>query len=368
MDMLGWLLALIVAAQTLSLELVADGFRLPTQVTHADEGSGRLFVVEQAGRVLIIDAGGRLSEPFLDIRSLVGSAELEQGLLGLAFHPRFSENGWFYVNYTDLRGDTVIARYPVSIDRNRADPESAEVILTIAQPAANHNGGLLLFGPDGMLWIGTGDGGGPGAELPRAQDMGSLLGKMLRIDVDSAFPYAVPPDNPYLDVEGVRPEIWGHGLRNPWRYAFHPATGELFIADVGQDRYEWVHVVPSDSGGGYNFGWPIAEGLHCQPAEVACDRSPLVNPVAEYDHGQGCGIVGGYVYRGVQAPSVRGDYLFSDYCSGRIWKLGRSNDDWAVEQLAATGLAVSSFGEDGAGELYLAAIGQGAIYRLGWSA
>lgn len=269
------------------------------------------------------------------------------------------------MNYTDVDGDTVIARYTVTEDPDLADPASTAMILQIPQPAANHNGGLLLFGPDGYLWIGTGDGGGPGAELPRAQDPKQLLGKMLRIDVDGGPPYAVPPENPFVGSPNVAPEIWAFGLRNPWRYAFDRATGDLYIADVGQERFEWVHVVPAGSSGGINFGWPIAEGLHCQPEGVSCDRSNLRSPVAEYDHQQGCGIIGGHVYRGAAFPLARGTYFFSDFCSGRIWGLRRQDSgNWMMEELLVSGLTVSSFGEDEGGELYLTAIQEGALYRL----
>ena len=349
------------------LELVASGFSLPTQVTSAGDGSGRLFVLEQAGRIRVLRGGRVLATPLLDIQARVGSSELEQGLLGLAFHPRFRDNGWFYVNYTDRNGDTVVARYSASDGSDMADPGTEAVMLRIPQPAANHNGGFLLFGPDGYLWIGTGDGGGAGAVFPRAQDRSLLLGKMLRVDVQGAVQYAIPPNNSFLGIPDAAPEIWAYGLRNPWRYTFDRATGDLYIADVGQDRYEWVHFVPVGSPGGMNFGWPIVEGLHCQPEQVSCDQSSVWQPVAEYDHTLGCAIVGGFVYRGPAYPQAQGLYLFGDYCSGRIWSLSRGADGgWINEELLSSGPSISSFGEDDSGELYLTAIHEGTLYRLVW--
>jgi glucose/arabinose dehydrogenase len=337
----------------------------PVHVTHAGDGSGRLFVVEKRGRIVILRDGQALPTPFLDISAIVGSSGSEQGLLGLAFHPRYAENGRFFVNYTDRSGDTVVAGYQASADPNVADPGSAKQILSIDQPAPNHNGGLVLFGPDGYLWIGTGDGGGAGDRFGNGQNRQSLLGKMLRIDVDSGDPYGIPPDNPFVGSPDARPEIWAIGLRNPWRYAFDRATGDLFIADVGQNAWEEVHVQRAGSRGGENYGWPRMEGKHCYPADSRCETSGLVLPVAEYSRDLGISVTGGHVYRGSASPSLTGLYFFADYGSGRVWSLDEpSPDTWRMVELADTSIQISSFGEDEAGELYVAGLGDGRIYRI----
>lgn len=346
----------------LSLEQVAQGLAQPTHLAAAGDGSGRLFIVEKAGRILILGDGEVLSRPFLDIRSLVGSQGSEQGLFSVAFHSRYRENGRLLVNYTDVNGDTVIAQYSVSSDPNLVLATSASVLLRIRQPAPNHNGGLLLFGPDGYLYIGMGDGGGAGDVFGNAQNLSSLLGKMLRIDVDGGTPYSVPADNPFLRRSGVRPEIWAYGLRNPWRYSFDRATGHLFIADVGQNRYEEVHLQPANRGG-QNYGWPVLEGTHCYPSDP-CNRTGLELPILEYSHDLGCSITGGGVYRGPEAPRAHGAYIFGDFCSGRIWAAAAGPDGrWGMRQLLHTSLLLSSFGEDEQGELYAASL-SGTIHRL----
>jgi glucose/arabinose dehydrogenase len=347
-----------------SVELVTGGVREPTHVASASDGSGRLFIVERAGRILIVRDGRVLPRPFLDIQSRVGSRFDEQGLLSVAFHPRFAENGYFFVNFTDRNGDTTIERYAVSRDPDVADPGSHALILAIPQPAPNHNGGLLLFGPDGYLYVGMGDGGGAGDQFRNAQNTRTLLGKMLRIDVDAAFPYGIPPDNPLVGRGEARSEIWAYGLRNPWRYSFDRATGELYIADVGQFAIEEVHLQPTGRGG-QNYGWPIMEGSQCYPERRTCDTSGLEIPIAQYDHALGCAITGGYVYRGVAYPLARGAYFFADFCSGRIWSLHRGADGaWQQTQMLDTSLSISSFGEDDAGELYVVSLEQGGLYRL----
>lgn len=346
---------------------VVQGLRRPTHVTGAGDGSGRLFVVEQAGRVRIVRDGQLLPRPFLDIEALVGSRANEQGLLSIAFHPRFAENGFFFVNYTNRNGHTVVARYRVSRDDpDRADPSSAAVLLRIEQPAANHNGGLLKFGPDGYLYIGTGDGGAAGDPWNNGQRLDTLLGKLLRIDVDGAAPYAIPPDNPMLNRAGARPEIWAYGLRNPWRFSFDRATGDLFIADVGQNAWEEVHFQPAGSRGGENYGWKIMEGKECFRAE-RCEQSGLELPIAVYSHGSpggGCSITGGYVYRGAAFPQLTGVYLYADYCSGNLWGLRATGAGWSSALLGVLNIRASSFGENDAGELYLTDHGGGGLYRL----
>ncbi|HMQ30387.1 MAG TPA: PQQ-dependent sugar dehydrogenase [Chloroflexaceae bacterium] len=347
-------------------ELLVDGLVRPTHVTSAGDGSGRLFVTEQAGLILVVRDGQLVEEPFLDLLALVGANGNEQGLLSVAFHPDYAANGRFYVNYTDRDGTTVVARYSVSADNpDRADAASAQVLLTIEQPAPNHNGGLLKFGPDGYLYIGTGDGGAAGDPWGNAQSLDTLLGKLLRIDVDGGEPYAVPEDNPFGGFAGERPEIWAYGLRNPWRFSFDRATGDLYIGDVGQNEYEEVNFVSAASMGGENYGWDIMEGRECYDAR-SCEQAGLTMPVATYSHsaGDGCSITGGYVYRGAAFPQLEGVYLYADYCSGNLWGLRAPFVEGGGALLATLDLRVTSFGEDEVGELYLADREGGGIYRL----
>ena len=351
---------------TLDLQLVASGLNSPLYLT-APKADARLFIVEQAGRIRIVRGGQLLAQPFLDIRDRVASGG-EEGLLGLAFHPDYASNGYFYIDYTHLNnaGDTLytlIERYTVSAAPDSADSASHKLILRIVQPYSNHNGGLVMFGPDGMLYIGMGDGGSGGDPQNRAQDPDSLLGKLLRIDVDGGDPYASPPNNPYVGRAG-RDEIWAIGLRNPWRFAFDRVAGLLYIADVGQDLWEEVDVAPAGQGG-LNYGWPMMEGLHCYRPSP-CSTMGLVQPVLEYGHGNGCSITGGFVYRGSQAPSLVGHYFYSDYCSG--WISSFTYGSGAVQQRFTWTLNVSlgnvlSFGEDSAGELYVLS-GGGSVYRI----
>lgn len=345
------------------LTRLVNGLQRPTYLTHAGDGSGRLFITEQVGRIRLVVNGQLLEQPFLDISSIVGSRASEQGLLSIAFHPRYASNGHFFVNYTDVRGDTVVARYKVSADPNIADPESGLVLLTIDQPYANHNGGQLQFGPDGYLYIGMGDGGSAGDPQNNGQRLDTLLGKLLRIDVDSASPYGIPPDNPFRSRDDAKPEIWAYGLRNPWRFSFDRATGDLYMADVGQNAYEEVDFQPAASGGGENYGWNFMEGNH--PYGGRSNRPEFTPPVAEYSHAEGgCSVTGGYVYRGARLPGLAGIYLFGDYCTGLTWTLYRSAPDtWERRLFLRTNLRISSFGEDEAGELYVLDH-VGAVYRL----
>jgi glucose/arabinose dehydrogenase len=349
----------------LALTQVATGLQSPTAIVHAGDGSSRLFVLEQPGRIRVIVDGELLSEPFLDISGQI-SAGGERGLLGLAFHPDYAENGQFFIDYTDAAGHTVVARYRVSTeDPNRADPASAGEVLRVEQPFANHNGGQLGFGPDGYLYVSLGDGGSGGDPQDNGQSLGTLLGTILRLDVDGTEPYAVPADNPFVDREGARPEIWAYGLRNPWRFSFDRQSGDLWIADVGQNVWEEINLQPADSGGGENYGWRLMEGAHCfQPAE-GCDREGLTLPVLEYDHDQGCSVTGGYRYRGSAIGGLVGVYTFADYCSGVIWGAQEGEDgSWTSSELLSSGFRVSAFGEDEGGELYLADHGGGTVYRL----
>ena len=285
------------------LEPVINGLANPVAITHAGDGSGRLFITEQGGRILIYDGSGVLPVPFLDVSALLLTSG-ERGLLSVAFHPNYASNGYFYVNYTNTGGHTVIARYTVSNDPNLADPASALTVLTIVQPYPNHNGGQLQFGPDGFLYIGMGDGGSGGDPNNYAQDPDSLLGKMLRIAVDGDVPYSVPLDNPFVSDEQVRDEIWALGLRNPWRFSFDRSTGDLFIGDVGQRDWEEIDYQPVSSTGGENYGWRLMEGNNCFNPSTNCNDGSLTLPVLEYGHDLGCSVTGGYRYRGKDKPLV----------------------------------------------------------------
>lgn len=358
----------------LELEPVAMLVR-PVFLTHAGDGSDRLYIVEQAGRILILENGALLPDPFLDIRARVKDTGNEQGLLGLAFPPDYNRTLEFYVNYTAQGNQTVVSRFGASPANPLTALEgSEEEVLTIPQPATNHNGGMLLFGPDNMLWIGTGDGGAADDRYRNGQNPDSLLGKMLRIDVlgRRGRGYAIPEDNPWVDRnwdgQQVRDEVWAVGLRNPWRYAFDPATGDLWIADVGQNLYEDVHFVPAGSAGGLNFGWPLMEGAHCFPPGRDCDPTGLEQVVAEFPHGTGdCSVTGGHVYRGSDWPAMAGRYVVGDFCSGRVWTVVNAgtpaDPDWQVRELADTDHYISSFGEDADGELYLLDL-EGGVYRM----
>jgi glucose/arabinose dehydrogenase len=346
---------------------VASGFGRPLYVTGANDGTDRLFVVAQGGLIHVIVDGELLPDPFLNVTSLVSVDANERGLLGLAFHPNYAENGTFFINYTDAVGDTAIARYQVSADDpNRADPSSAQFVLRVSQPYSNHNGGHLAFGPDGYLYIGLGDGGAAGDPEDRAQNPQSLLGKMLRIDVDAeGVPYAIPADNPFEENPNYLPEIWSTGLRNPWRYSFDRLTGDLFIGDVGQNEYEEVSFQPAASTGGENYGWRYREGTRAYSGEAIPADTTVVDPFAEYSHGEGgCSVTGGYVYRGALLPELSGVYFFGDYCSGLVWtSIPDGTGGWQTQLAMETNLTISSFGEDDAGELYLVSH-SGAVFRL----
>jgi hypothetical protein len=345
------------------LDEVVSGLTRPVYLT-APSGDLRLFIVEQPGRIRIVRDGQLRQQPFLDIVSKVGSQGNEQGLLSVAFHPDYSSNGLFYVNYTDTEGDTRVERYSVSADSDVADPGSAKLILGFDQPYGNHNGGHVLFGPDGMLFIATGDGGSGGDPQGNGQNRGSLLGKILRIDVDGGDPYAVPSDNPFVGQAGVRPEIWAYGLRNPWRVAFDPESELFFVADVGQSTNEEISVVPADQGG-INFGWNTMEARHCFPPNSSCSQTGLTLPVVEYPRSDGISITGGYVYRGSAIPDLQGHYLYADY--GRQWIRSFRYENGEVRDSGELDLedvsSVSSFGVDGAGELYVVSLA-GRVLKL----
>jgi glucose/arabinose dehydrogenase len=339
----------------LTLSPVLSGLNSPVDLQNAADGTGRLFVVEQQGQIRIVSNNSLVPTPFLDITSLVDFGG-EKGLLGLAFHPAYTQNRRFFVNYDRVASgqmQTVIAEFQtLASNPNQADPNSQRILFTVNQPFPNHKGGQLAFGPDGFLYIGLGDGGSAGDPLGNAQNRRVLLGKMLRIDVDHTSPglqYAIPSDNPFLN--GVdRGEVWAYGLRNPWRFSFDVSSGRLFAADVGQDKFEEIDILQK----GGNFGWNIMEGLHCFKPSSGCNMTGLILPITEYDHSQGDAVIGGYVYRGAAIPRLSGTYLFSDFESGTIWGLTEnSSGQWTRSQLIAGGRNISSFGRDEAGELYV---------------
>ncbi len=343
---------------------VRGGLEMPVQITNAGDGSGRLFVVEQKGRIRVISDVGLLSTPFLDISEQVACCG-EQGLLSVAFPPDYASKRHFYVNYTNAEGDTEIVRYRLSSDSNVADPDSAEMILRIDQPDAIHNGGHMAFGPkDGFLYIGSGDGGPIRDPDNRGQDPDTLLGKLLRIDVESGVsPYAIPEDNPFVHSDGYRSEIWALGLRNPWGFAFDSRTGDLFIGDVGEGEFEEINYQQGSSLGGENYGWSMFEGTHC-PRPHVCDTTGLTQPIAEYPHSQGCAIIGGPVYRGSESISMQGIYFYADFCSGRIWGLRTIDGRWESALLYDAPFRISSIGEDEAGRLYITNFNEGLILAL----
>lgn len=342
-------------AVSVALQQVAAGLDFPVDLT-APANDARLFVVEKTGRIRLVKQNALLAAPFLDLSSLVSGGS-EQGLLGLAFHPQYAANGRFFVDYTGTDGNTRVAEYHVGTDPDRADPGSGKVLLTVTQPYSNHNGGQLAFGPDGKLYISLGDGGSGGDPQGHGQNAGDLLGSLLRIDVDGAAPYAIPPDNPWADSAGARAELWDIGLRNPWRFSFDRATGDLYIADVGQGAFEEVDVSTAASGGGRgaNYGWNIMEGLSCYGAG-SCDKSGLTLPVLQYTHQDGCSITGGYVYRGSAIPELAGHYFYADYCNGWVRSF-RFSDGTVTDQRTwptlAPGGNIPSFGQDATGELYV---------------
>ncbi len=345
------------------------GFEAPVYVTHAGDGSGRLYVVEQSGRIRVVEGGQIRGTPLLDIRARVDYFG-EKGLLGLTFPPGPGPKDHFYVNYTGRREGgqlvTRISRFAMDPDTQLADPDSEEILLTFDQPYPNHNGGHLAFGPDGYLYIASGDGGSAGDPLDQAQDLGSLLGKILRIHVEGTTTptYTVPITNPFVGQADARPEIWAYGLRNPWRFSFDRETGDLYIGDVGQNRWEEIDFQPANSPGGENYGWPILEGRHCYRTDP-CDATGTVLPIWEYRRADGNqAVIGGYVYRGNQIPDLRGIYLFGDWASGRIWGLRRLGSEWQHALLLESGKVISSFGEDGSGQVWVVDYTGGAIYPI----
>jgi len=332
--------------------LIASGLNRPVDVQSALDGSGRLFIIEKYGVIRVYENGQLLEQPFLNIDDRVNDDSNEMGLLGLAFHPDYEQNGFFYVNYTGTGGNTFISRFQAS--GNVANAGSESILLKINQPYPNHNGGAVVFGPDGYLYLGLGDGGAGGDPHKNGQDTTSLLGKILRIDVNGGDPYSIPSDNPFGN------EVWAYGLRNPWRISFDRSTGDLWIGDVGQGDWEEIDYLPAGSPGGANFGWSIMEGNHGYDGQA---QPGLLLPVAEYSHSSGgCSVTGGVVYRG-SMTEWNGIYFYGDYCSGYVWGLILSEGQWLSQILFETNLRITSFGQDESGEIFFAS-DAGGVYVL----
>jgi len=355
------------SSANIQLTPVVSGLTRPLYVTNAGDGSNRLFLLEQGGIIWVIEDGTKLDQPFLDVSDLVSQSALgggysEQGLLGIAFHPDYETNGYFFINYTDRSGNTVVARYNVSLSNpSIADAGSAQTIFEISQPFANHNGGHMEFGPDGYLYISLGDGGSANDPLGAGQNPALLLGTLLRLDIDGELPYEIPEDNPFVGDDTGADEVWAYGLRNVWRFSFDAETGDMYLADVGQNQWEEVNFQPADSTGGENYGWNVWEATHSFAGGTAEGH---VLPFTEYNHSVGCSVTGGYVYRGEAIPELEAVYLFSDYCSGRVWASYRdANMQWNTNEFLQTGMQVSSFGTDEANELYLIDY-SGVLYRI----
>jgi glucose/arabinose dehydrogenase len=341
------------------LREVANGLVRPVHVTHAGDRSGRLFIVEQGGLIKIVRSGLVLPAPFLDIRDRVVAGG-DVGFFSVAFHPQYARNGRFFVNHAAGRDHlkSVIAEYRAGRHPDVADP-AERVILAIDHRAPYHMGGLNLFGPDGKLYIGVGDGGSANDPFESGQRLDTLLGKLLRIDIDGETPYRIPPDNPFVGRAGASPEIWAYGLRNPWRYAFDRVTGRLFLADVGQDAREEVNVIEP----GRNYGWKVMEGAHCRDRFAGCDTTGMSLPIVDYGRSLGCAVTGGLLYRGAAVPILAGRYVFGDFCSGRIWSLTEGPQGWSMAELWDTPLHITSFGEDEGGEVYVLDYG-GSMFRI----
>ncbi|HXQ38944.1 MAG TPA: PQQ-dependent sugar dehydrogenase, partial [Anaerolineales bacterium] len=354
----------------LQLQPVISGLSQPVFITHADDNSNRLFIIERAGKIRIVKNNALLPTPFLDMQSIVNSVGSEEGLLALAFHPQFESNGYFYTVHTNSSGSIALSRFTASpSNTDQASFGSRTELLVIPHPTnRNHNGGTLAFGPDGYLYWSTGDGGGSGDPSNNAQNLNSLLGKILRLDVNSASPYAVPPTNPFYNDPNpaVREEIWAYGLRNPWRFSFDNLTHDIYIGDVGQSNIEEIDFQAANSSGGENYGWRVMEGNQCYNPSTGCNQSGKVLPITQYNHTLGCSVTGGYVYRGSNYPSLYGHYFYGDYCSGRLFSIYKDTlSVWqpAVE-LKDTSFNISTFGEDEQRELYLADYATGTLYNI----
>ena len=338
-------------AYAVNLTLVLEDINLPVSLIHTN--SPELFVVEKTGKVFSYDQDFKKRHLFLDASSIITTRGNEQGLLSIAFHPNYSNNGQLFLFYTAKNGDNTLARLIVNPpNAKQTDLSSLEVLIAQEDPASNHNGGMLTFGKDGYLYLGMGDGGSGGDPWNNAQNLETLLGKMLRIDVDHKKGYSIPEDNPFANQQNILPEIWAYGLRNPWRHSFDRETGDMWIADVGQDKWEEIHWQSVDSIGGENYGWRLMEGNHCFLPRKSCDDGSLIKPVAEYSHKYGCSVTGGYVYRGQKIKALYGKYVFGDFCTGTIWTIDKNNE-FEMKEFIKTDIKISSFGEDAEGELYV---------------
>jgi glucose/arabinose dehydrogenase len=347
----------------ITLQPFVSGLTSPIDFQVSKDGTGRMFVVEQGGTIRIIKNKTVLAKPFLNITSLVESGG-EEGLLGLAFHPAYKTNGRFFVNYTRRvsgKIQTVIAEYHQSTtNRDLANP-TGSILFTVDQPFDNHNGGQLAFGPDGYLYIALGDGGDFGDPLGNGQKLSTLLGKILRIDVNSGPPYKIPPDNPFVGRSGAKPEIWAYGFRNPWRFSFDPQKKRLFVGDVGQDAFEEIDIATA----GGNFGWNVMEGRHCYPSGTSCNQAGKILPIDEVAHPAAAAIIGGYVYRSSAIARLAGYYVFGDFISGQIWGLKEvTAGTWQRTPLLSTGRAISALGRDGSGNLYVVDYFNGSIFKI----
>lgn len=355
-------------SQEIKLTQVASGLVAPTDIQNAGDASGRLFLVQQNGVISILRNGTVQPQPFLDIRSKV-LFDGEQGLLGLAFPPGFARSGRFYVHYDDRSGNTVLAQFHVSANPDQADPTSEIDLLNAVQPFSNHKGGQIRFGPEGFLYMGLGDGGSGGDPMGNGQNLTTVLGKLLRVDVESSpGQLLIPPGNPFAQTPGARREIWAYGLRNPWRFSFDSVTHDLWIADVGEDTYEEINLQPASSKGGENYGWNVMEGMHCFKPSSGCSMQGLTLPIFEYNHDQGCAIIGGFMYRGAAAPGLQGTYFYGDYCSGMIWGLRQQGGSWTNRLLLASGLSITAFGLDESGEPYVSNGANGTVWRINGTA
>jgi len=342
----------------LRAEPYATGLELPTAIGHTSDGSGRLYVAQQRGTIAVIEGGVVLPTPFIDLRDRTACCG-EQGLVGLATDPDFVTNGYVYVGYTDLLGDSVISRYRTIDGGRRVDPASEAIVMRVAQPGPQHNGGALAFGHDGFLYASFGDGSFALVPKPTASRTDSLLGKVLRLDVRE-LPYRIPEDNPFANIDGAWGEIWALGLRNPWRISFDRLTGDLYVGDVGQSTWEEINMVPSGAGG-LDFGWPVMEGPACRGS---CTESVGEPPAVAYGRDLGCAVIGGYVYRGAAIPRLQGTYLYGDFCSGRVWGAQHFEGAWEHALIFDVAANISAFGEDEAGDLYFTDYGMGVLYRI----
>jgi glucose/arabinose dehydrogenase len=347
--------------KNLTLAPAVKGLKEPTFVAGPPDGSKRLFVLERDGRIKVADADGNLKlTPFLDVSDNT-STGTEEGMLGLAFHPQFAQNGYVYVDYTSSDANVQVVRYTVSPGKpDQVDPSTAQTVMTIPKRSKYHNGGTLAFGPDGYLYISVGD----DEQSEQAQSLSTLYGKILRIDVNTDQPYAIPQSNPFVNTEGAKGEIWSFGFRNPWRFSFDRATGDMWIGDVGDARWEEVDLQPAASQGAENYGWPMNEGNECvDPAH--CHDPGLVPPITTYGHNMNCAIMGGYVYRGPTAAGLVGDYLFGDLCTGGVFSVRHNPDQtWSRVELGFNPIKISSFGEDPNGDVYVVDLQGGVIYKL----